>query len=167
MGSHHPGVTCPAGPLAVLIQPLVPAAVSGVMFTRDPVTGTDELVIEAVHGLGEAAVGGQVTPELCQMDRDGTVRQWRPGRQKVAVIASTAGGTQERPLDPSRAGARCLNDQLLTALTGLAQQCEQVFGDTGLDIEWSWAVGHIGLLQARPITTLHANPRPVRAPGPA
>lgn len=151
-GSDPTGVTGPAAPVAVLIQPLMPADVSGVMFTRDPVTGVDELVAEAVLGLGEPVVGGQVTPELCRMTPNGTVRQRCPGGQSVAVVASVAGGTQELPLNPGRLTRWCLDDQLLAALTGLAQRCRHAFGDDGLDIEWCWGAGHVGLLQVRPIT---------------
>jgi phosphohistidine swiveling domain-containing protein len=49
--------------MAVLIQAMVPADASGVAFSRDPVTGTEVVVVEAVPGLGEALVGGRVTPE--------------------------------------------------------------------------------------------------------
>jgi pyruvate,water dikinase len=167
VASGRADTTGMATPIAVLVQPLIQADVAGVMFTRDPITGSDELVVEGAFGLGDSVVGGKVTPELCRMSRYGTVRQRRPGRQSVAVVASAAGGTLERPLEPGRASRGCLDECLLAALAQLAQQCRDVFGDGGLDIEWSWAVGHIGLLQARPITTLHANPRPVRAPGPA
>src|SRR5918994_5539987 len=56
--------------VAIVIQRLVPAEVSGILFTANPVTGArDELLINAAVGLGEAAVGGLVTPDSFTVDR--------------------------------------------------------------------------------------------------
>ncbi len=50
--------------LAVLVQLLVAADVSAVLFSTHPITGCqDELVINASWGLGESIVGGTVTPD--------------------------------------------------------------------------------------------------------
>ncbi len=57
----------------VVVQRLVAAEVAGVLFTRNPVTGADERVIEASWALGEAVVGGLVTPDCYRVARDGTV----------------------------------------------------------------------------------------------
>lgn len=144
-------VTTAAGPvMAVLIQPLVQADVSGVLFTRNPVTGADELVIEAVRGLGEAAVSGRVTPELCRTSRGGFVLEHRSGRQDVAVVAVTAGGTEERPVSPT--AGPLLTRSGLTDLADLAGRCRRVFRADGLDLEWAVAGGRLALLQCRPVT---------------
>jgi rifampicin phosphotransferase len=50
-------------PIAVLVQRMVPAVKSGVAFTVNPVTGANEIIVNAVSGLGEALVSGQVNPE--------------------------------------------------------------------------------------------------------
>src|ERR687885_1213356 len=56
--------------LAVVVQELVPAAVAGVLFTADPVTGArDRVLINAAWGLGEAIVGGLVTPDSLMLDK--------------------------------------------------------------------------------------------------
>ncbi|MGW0070387.1 PEP/pyruvate-binding domain-containing protein, partial [Streptosporangium sandarakinum] len=56
--------------LAVVVQELVPADAAGVMFTADPVTGArDRIVLNASWGLGEAVVGGLVTPDTVVVDR--------------------------------------------------------------------------------------------------
>src|SRR4051812_7863528 len=56
--------------IAVVIQHLIPAEVSGILFTANPVTGArDELVINAGSGLGEAIVGGLTTPDSFTLDR--------------------------------------------------------------------------------------------------
>ena len=141
--------------MPVLVQPMVDAAASGVMFTRDPVTGADEILVEAVYGLGEAAVGGQVTPELWRMRRDGVVTHRRRGRQAAAIAVSSAGGTEERPLDPSQVAGCCLEPAGLHELARLAAHCRRVFGIDALDIEWALSTGGVtALLQCRPITTI-------------
>lgn len=142
--------TVPA--VAVLIQPLIHAQASGVMFTVDPVTGARELLVEAVHGLGESVVGGQVTPESWRIGRGGVIIGGRPGRQSVAIEPAPGGGTQERPLTgPERAGP-CLEPGALRRLTRLAADCRALFGSDALDIEWAWAGRTLWLLQCRPVT---------------
>lgn len=138
--------------VAVLLQPLIHAQASGVLFTVDPVTGARELLVEAVHGLGEAVVGGQVTPESWRMGRGGVIIGGRPGRQSVAIEPAPGGGTRERPLTgPERAGP-CLEPGALRRLTRLAADCRALFGSDALDIEWAWAGRRLWLLQCRPVT---------------
>jgi pyruvate,water dikinase len=140
-----------AVPVAVLIQPLVPAEVSGVLFTRDPVSGADQVVVEAARGLGEAVVTGRVTPEQCRMTRAGAVLEHRPGRQEAAVVAAGAGGTEERPVDPT--AGLSLTASLLADLADLAARCREVFDADALDLEWAMSDGRLFLLQCRPVTT--------------
>jgi len=143
--NHSPGV-------AVLVQPLVAADVSGVMFTVDPVTGVDELVVEASWGLGESVVGGLVTPDSYRIGPDGSVRDRRFGRKSVSITPVDGGGTEERSVDPARARDPCLDDGGLGALWELAAQCQGVFGEMPLDIEWAFAGGRLHLLQCRQVT---------------
>jgi pyruvate,water dikinase len=56
--------------LAVVTQELVPADAAGVLFTAHPLTGArDQVVINAAWRLGEAIVGGQVTPDMITVDK--------------------------------------------------------------------------------------------------
>jgi pyruvate,water dikinase len=138
--------------IAALIQPLVHARASGVMFTVDPVTGARQLLVEAVHGLGEAVVGGQVTPESWRIGRGGVIIGGRPGRQAVAIEPAPGGGTWERPLTGSERAGPCLEPGALRRLTRLAADCRTLFGSDALDIEWAWARRRVWLLQCRPVT---------------
>ena len=87
--------------VAVVVQRLVPAEVSGVLFTANPVTGArHELVINAALGLGEAVVGGLTTPDSFILDHATLkVSERQTGRQEVETIL-TERGTTERQLDP-------------------------------------------------------------------
>jgi pyruvate,water dikinase len=146
------GTAFAAVAVAVLIQPLIDAQASGVLFTVDPVTGAAELVIEAVHGLGEAVVGGQVTPESWRLRRDGVVTQGRPGRQAVAIGPASGGGTRERRLSRCELLGPCLEPGALRRLAKLAADCRALFGSDALDIEWAWAQRRSWLLQCRTVT---------------
>lgn len=122
--------------LAVVVQELAPHDVAGVVFTANPLTGRrDELLVNAVHGSGEALVGGEVVPD-----------QWVARRPDGAVTSFT----------PARRGARrgSLGSEQVRELATLALRVENHFGGVPQDIEWSYGDGRFHMLQSRPITTL-------------
>ncbi|MDT0164079.1 PEP/pyruvate-binding domain-containing protein [Actinotalea sp. AC32] len=118
----------PAAAVPVIVQTLVPADVAGVMFTRHPVTGAHEVVIEAGRGLGEDVVGGTVTPWAWTVD----------GR---TVVRRTGG--PDRPLTHAQVLDLAAMGGRLEALLGCPQ-----------DVEWAIADGITWILQSRPVTTL-------------
>ena len=71
--------------MAVVLQELVDADCAGVLFTRNPLDGADELVVEAAWGLGERVVAGLVTPDRFRVARDGTVLERVAGEKDLAV----------------------------------------------------------------------------------
>jgi pyruvate,water dikinase len=138
--------------VAVVVQRLVPADVAGVLFTRDPVTGSsDRWVVEASWGLGETVVAGLVTPDHVVMTPGGEVVEQVVGDKSTAVVADPAGGTQQRPHEGD-SRALCVDRATLGRLAALGVACERLFG-AGQDIEWAVAGGALFLLQARPVTT--------------
>jgi pyruvate,water dikinase len=138
--------------IAVVVQRMVHADISGVLFTCDPVHQRhDRMVVEAVIGLGEAAVSGAVTPDHYVIKRDGRVRKAQVHRQPYAIVAGEAGGVVERPLGPEEGGARKAGDDLLGELARLGDQLEQRAG-APQDIEWAVQDGELYVLQARPVT---------------
>lgn len=135
----------------VVIQSLLPADVAGVLFTRDPVTGSDERVIEASWGLGPAVVNGLVIPDRYRIARGGAVLERVLGHKDLMIQALPNGETVQRRVSPERAAAACLDPSQLTALDQLASACEQLFGNER-DIEFAFASGTLYLLQCRPLT---------------
>lgn len=119
--------------MAVVVQALVPAAASAVVFTRHPVTWRDDqIVLTAVRGLGDAMVSGTVTPDTYVVDRASrAVVQFEPGE------------------DPR---GRALAPDVLMALVELCLAVEDKFGQA-VDVEAAFAGDQWYLLQARPITT--------------
>jgi pyruvate, water dikinase len=138
--------------VGVVVQRLVAADVAGVLFTRNPMTGADELVVEASWGLGEAIVQGLVVPDLYRVLRSGEVLMRRPGSKELAVRLLADGDTGREPVERGLAESLCLADAQLHALLELASRCDEVFGPVPHDIEWAFEAGALYLLQRRPVT---------------
>ena len=137
--------------VGVVVQALLDPESAGVMFTRNPINGEDERMIEASWGLGEAVVAGQVIPDSYRIHRSGDVLQRTPGFKKIAIRTLPEGGTFEQQVQPELVERLCLDDGQLAELNGLADRCEQIYGPAR-DIEWAFADGKLHLLQCRAVT---------------
>jgi pyruvate,water dikinase len=116
--------------MAVVVQQMVAPRTSGVLFTVDPVRRRrDQMIVEAIFGLGERVVSGEATPDHYVLDRNGACK-----REHIVN-----GGVLEA-------------DELVT-LAQLGRSLEELFGGPQ-DIEWAIADGQVFLLQSRPVTTL-------------
>ncbi len=137
--------------MAVVVQALVPAEVSAVVFTRNPISGQDdEILINATWGLGEAIVSGAVTPDTIVLDKASLrVRHVVPGEKTLQFVVQDGGGTTTIP---TAGGGLALDEQALTSLAELCHRVERGFG-AAVDVEAAFAGGQWYLLQARPITT--------------
>src|SRR5215207_337311 len=115
--------------LAVVIQQMVQAATAGVLFTADPVTGTrHHSVIDASPGLGEAVVSGAVNPDRFVVDSgNGEVLKRRIGDKRVLIRPRTGGGV-ERVEHQGSDDLPSLTGQEITALIGLGQQVQALYG---------------------------------------
>ncbi|MFI5934636.1 rifamycin-inactivating phosphotransferase [Actinoplanes sp. NPDC051494] len=119
--------------MAVVVQRMVPARASGVLFTADPLTGDRTVsIVDAVTGLGDALVAGLVTPDVYRV-RD------------AQVIARTL------------AGPAALTGPQVLALTRLGRRIEAHAGRPQ-DIEWCLDDDGFQIVQTRPITTLFPVP---------
>ena len=113
--------------LAVVVQEMVPSAASGVLFTANPLSGKrSELVIDAIFGLGEALVSGQVEPDHYVVDAQGRIISQTLGAKALAVHGQTGGGTITQVGDAS--GQQALPDPVIVELARLGRQVETLFG---------------------------------------
>jgi len=145
--------------VGVAVQRMVDSEKSGVMFTVDPALGDPRrLVIEAAFGLGEVVVGGVVEPDRYVVRKsDLSLIEKSIGRKAVMITRDPETGANRRSeLGPDQAEARVLTDDEVRALAELGARAEQHYG-VPQDIEWAIEGGDISLVQARPITTLHAD----------
>jgi pyruvate,water dikinase len=139
--------------IAVVVQRMVTPDVAGVLFTIDPTRGRrDRMVVEAVLGLGEGVVSGQLTPDHYQLARDGTVKRSKVAEQPYAVVRGEHGGVREEPLPPGRGSAPKLDADQLRRLAEVGRELEERLGRPQ-DIEWAIEGGELYVLQARPVTT--------------
>jgi len=138
--------------LAVVVQELVDADAAGVLFTADPITGArGQSVINASWGLGEAVVGGQVTPDTVVVS-EGTVTEFRTG-DKTVMTVRTSDGTRERPVPEELRRAPVLDERAARELAALGARVEELYG-TPMDVEWVRSGGAFAVVQARPITAI-------------
>jgi phosphohistidine swiveling domain-containing protein len=141
--------------MAVIVQELIDADTSGVIFTADPLTGRREsIVIESCFGLGEALVCGKVTPDRFVYDRKKQKQQtWSISEKKIEHVLDDNGTVKEQAISEARSKILTLNKKQIKRLAKLAEKAEAEFGRPQ-DIEWAIINNRIRLLQSRPITNL-------------
>ncbi len=155
------GIASDSVALAVVIQKLVFAAAAGVMFTANPLTGKrDAIVINATWGLGEAIVGGLVTPDTLTLEKASGRVLSRETADKRVMTVRVESGTSEQPVPEVRRRAPVLDDGQAAGLARLGVQIERLYG-MPMDIEWALAAGKFAILQARPITALPQQQAPL------
>src|SRR6476661_1548023 len=120
--------------MAVLIQPYIESKIAGVMFSRNPLDGGSQIIIEALPGGAESVVGGQVTPLHCEID-------------------FSTPETLEKKLREIEISS-IIDKVIIAELVQQAQSIEAFFHGIPQDIEWSWDGGKVWILQSRPITNL-------------
>ncbi|MCC3504182.1 MAG: PEP-utilizing protein [Oscillatoriales cyanobacterium] len=120
--------------MAVLIQPYIEGKIAGVMFSRNPLDGGSQIIIEALPGGAESVVGGQVTPLHLEVDFT-----------QPEILQQTLNELEINSI---------VNPKLLAELVKQAQAIEAFFHGIPQDIEWSWDGEKVWILQSRPITNL-------------
>ncbi len=141
--------------IAVVVQKMVNSEASGVAFTVDPVSEDPNLmVIEAAFGLGEAVVGGEVTPDHYVVDK----RTFEIVEKKIAhkdfmIIRDPAGKNKKVTLDEDMAKKQVLSDDKIIELAKIIKRIEDHYGKPQ-DIEWAKEGMKLYIVQSRPITTL-------------
>jgi phosphohistidine swiveling domain-containing protein len=156
---HEMGIPQDEVAMAVVVQLMVPSDVSGILFTANPATGErSEMIINASFGLGEAVVGGQVTPDTYIVDRQScAVKETIIGSKEQQIVADGEDGTRLEDIAADVRGQSSLSSDAISELAGLALRAEAHFG-IPQDIEWAFADGRLWMLQSRPITNLPPQP---------
>lgn len=145
--------------IAVPVQKMVQSQASGVMFTLEPVTSDQsKIIIEAVFGLGEAIVGGEVDPDLYIVDKEELkINTKKIGTQEWKLVRNPAGGDQDPntrvPLPPSSQSQQKISDAHIIELAKLGKQIEEHY-QFPQDIEWAIEDNQVFIVQTRPVTTI-------------
>ncbi|PSP74293.1 phosphoenolpyruvate synthase [Halobacteriales archaeon QS_3_64_16] len=143
--------------IAVVVQRMVDAEKSGVMFTSHPSTGAPELIIEAAWGLGEGVVSGSVSPDNYVIDRDsGAIEEVTLAEKKTMYTKDEeTGETIETEAPAEKREARVLNEEEIGDLIEIGERVEAHY-ETPQDVEWAIFENDVYMLQSRPITTIEA-----------
>lgn len=158
--AYRTGLNLPVeAAMAVIIMPLLPAKVSGIAFTCDPISGReDRMVIQAHVGLGESLVAGNASGDEYILTEDDTdtwrVHTYRIGSKAQMSIANADGGTNCVPTPSTLATQAALNHAQVEILAALLWDAALAldFVAPFYDFEWVWDGSQFWLTQARLIT---------------
>ena len=149
--------------IAVVVQRMIDAERSGVLFTANPLDHRrDRMLLSASFGLGEAVVGGDVSPDNWVLDAQGKVLEHHLSDKQVITVREGK-GTVNEPMPEEKRRAVSLNDREVAELAALGARAQKYF-DSPQDLEWAIEGGRIYLVQSRPITSLFPLPEPEPAP---
>lgn len=145
--------------IAVVVQTMVEPAVSGVLFTGNPLnTATDEYMLNASYGLGEAVVSGTVSPDQFVVSaHDLRVKRRELGAKERRIVRAPGGiGTATSEVPVAERDRFCLTDDEVAEVALLGRRVTEYYGGLPQDIEWalvgSGSGGRVHLLQSRPVT---------------
>jgi len=149
--------------LAVPVQRMVQSERSGVMFTVEPVTSdASKITIEAVYGLGEGIVSGEISPDLYMVDKESLQiidKTVTPQDRMIGRAPDSDGGHEDAnawlPVAASLREAQKITDDEIRELARIGRAVEEHYGHHQ-DIEWAYEAGKFYLTQARPVTTMRA-----------
>jgi len=145
--------------IAVPVQKMVQSEASGVMFTLEPVTSDQsKIIIEAVFGLGETIVGGEVTPDLYIIDKKGLkISNKQVGTQEWKLIKNPKRDGDKANIQasvPSSSRSKQkITDKDILQLAKLGKQLEEHY-KFPQDIEWAKENNELFIVQTRPVTTI-------------
>ena len=141
--------------LAVVVQKMVDSEKSGVVFSRNPLDLSEDIVIEAVFGLGEGIVSGRIHPDNHIVSRDLKIKKTKVSDKKIAVVRRSSGKNAIVKLSPAKSKAQVLTNGEILELADYAIKLENHYKKPQ-DIEFAIEEKEIYIVQSRPITTLNA-----------
>lgn len=138
--------------MAVIIQTMINPDCSGVAFSQNPISGVENVVIEANWGLGETLVDGSVSPDYFEVNRSGEIVENHTGTKKIKAVFQN-GKVERIETNQQERDTMSLSEEMANKLALTVENIAKDFGNPQ-DIEWAIADNEIHILQARPITTL-------------
>jgi phosphoenolpyruvate synthase/pyruvate phosphate dikinase len=143
--------------VAVVVQTMIQSEVSGTAFSIHPVTGnSNQMVIEAVYGLGEAIVSGQITPDSYTIDKNPrSIAETKKVTQEKGIFQKSGGGNEWTVIEPDKQNVQKLSSDEILKLFDVILVIESHYGFP-CDIEWAFTDGEFSIVQSRPITTIGA-----------
>jgi pyruvate,water dikinase len=140
--------------IAAIVQKMVNSEKSGVMFTINPSTNkSDEIVIEAVYGLGEAIVSGAVNPDFYLVDKNNRdIKKIEVKKQEWGLFRNEEGENEKKNIKAESRQRQILDEKEIKELARLGKKIEEHYKKPQ-DIEWAIEGGDIFIVQSRAVTT--------------
>ena len=140
--------------ISVIVQKMVNADKSGIMFTINPSTNQEqEIVIEAVYGLGEMIVGGEVNPNLYIVDKKTRdIKKMEIRKQEYGLFRNLIGKNEKQKIPPLDQERQVLNERQIKELARLGKKLEDHYHHPQ-DIEWAAEGDQLFVVQTRAVTT--------------
>ncbi|MFH1452325.1 MAG: phosphoenolpyruvate synthase [archaeon] len=139
--------------IAIIVQKMINSDKSGVIFSKNPVDNSEEILIEAVFGQGEGIVSGRIKPDQYRISTDLELIEEKIAHKKIAIMRTAGGQTKTIQLTPEKSSQRVLKLYELKQLAEYAIKLEKHYNKPQ-DIEFAVEDENIYILQTRPITTL-------------
>lgn len=140
--------------IAVPVQIMVQAQTSGVMFTIDPVTNDKNvIVIEAVFGLGEMIVGGRVTPDHYEVDKETLIIKSKNVALQDQQMVRKKKGNEIVSVSSAYRKTQKLPAEKIIELAKIGKKIEEHYFFPQ-DLEWAYQKDKLYLVQTRPVTTM-------------
>ncbi len=143
---------------------MVDAAASGVLYTADPASGEEKIVVNSSWGLGSPVVEGRVGPDVFVLNKGPvSLLESRPGGKEFMLVPVKEGGVEEAPTPAELKGQLSLNVSGLLELAGISLAIEGIYRRPQ-DIEWALGKdGKFHVLQSRPLRISIEKTRPSEA----
>lgn len=149
--------------IAVVVQLMVNADKSGVMFTIDPISGENVMVIEAIWGLGEYLVLGEISPDHHVVDRTGKIVQEKIGKKPIALVRDhKTGESIQIKIPHENIMGRVLSNEEISKLVEYGKKLEEHYGESQ-DIEFAINKSDTWIVQTRPVTTKPKQSQTIKA----
>ncbi len=143
--------------VAVPVQKLINSEISGIMFTANPVTNAkNEIIVEAIWGLGEYIVQGKITPDQFIVDKnEWNIISQNHVSQDVQLIRDQD-ETGEVKVPNSKKDRKKIDAAMAIKIAKIGQKLHNHYGKPQ-DIEFAIDKGKLYVVQTRPITTIETN----------
>jgi len=138
--------------LSVVVQKMINSEKSGVMFTNNPIHEDDNIVIEAVFGLGEGIVSGRIKPDNYLVSRESEILEKKIAEKKIALVRTSSGSIDEVKLTEEKSSQQVLTEGEISRLADIGLQLEKHYKKPQ-DVEFAIEAHTLYIVQSRPITT--------------
>ncbi|KKP94794.1 MAG: Phosphoenolpyruvate synthase, partial [Candidatus Levybacteria bacterium GW2011_GWA2_36_13] len=139
--------------IAVPVQKMIQSDNSGVMFTVDPLTNDkSKIIIEAIYGLGEMIVQGQVTPDHYEVDKNSLSIEAKKMSEQSTALVKKGKLNKEVNIQASKRSKQKISDSQIKELASIGKKLEKHYFFPQ-DIEWAIEKNKVYIVQTRPVTT--------------